>query len=161
MTSSDVERVHREAIRLFRSGIAQNPFVQNLGLVERPIPVSGPESEIASWFVGITIEDRLVGFMQFDTDLRLMRYSTFQRQASSIEDCPKKKTWLDPAYIKERARSKASPEDKLSPPYLTYDRSPSRIVWAVKAENRNGHARTIYVAGDFVYLPSQSERSTS
>lgn len=158
MTSKSLlERVHKKAITLFKSGIAQNPLVQDLGKVEKPIPIYGLKNEIVSWFVGITIKDRLVGFIQFDADLRLMRYSTFQRHASTLKDCPKKRTWLDPTYIMERARTKALPEDELSLPFLTYDRNLSRIVWAVAAKNKRGKVKTIFVAGDFVYLAEQSE----
>jgi hypothetical protein len=158
MISKDLlERVHKKAISLFKYGIAQSPLVQDSGKTEKPIPIYGPDHEIVSWFVGITVKDRLAGFMQFNADLRLLRYSTFQRHASTLKDCPKKETWLDPTYIAERARTKASPEDELSPPFLTYDHHLSRIVWAVEAKDRRGQSKRILVAGDFVYLADQSE----
>ena len=150
------KRVHQRAVELVKGGITQNPIVKKGGRVEKPIPIYGPERDIVSWFAGITISDRLVGFIQFDCNLKLMRYSSFQRDPSSLEGCPNTRSWLDPNYIKERARTKASPDYDLEKPFLSYDRNISRIVWVVKAKEKSGHVKTIFVAGDFVYLPNQS-----
>jgi hypothetical protein len=144
--------VSQKAFELFNSGIAHDPFVQKDGKVRRPIPIYGPDSDISSWFVGVTVKDKIVGFMQLDKDLTLIRYSTFQRHPSTIEGCPNAHTWLDPNYIVERARTKASRADKLATPFLSYDRSPSRLAWVVKATDKKGHMKKIFVAGDFVYL---------
>lgn len=159
MTENNFKKqVHQRAVKLFKGGITLNPLVQKRGRVEKPIPIYGPKREIVSWFVGVTISDRLVGFIQFDSNLKLMRYSTFQRDPSSLEGCPKARTWLDPNYIKERSRTKASIDDDLEPPFLSYDRNISRIVWVVQAKEKSGHVKTIFVAGDSVYLSNQSQK---
>lgn len=150
------KRVHQRAIELFKGGITKPSLVQKHGKVEKPIPIHGPKGDIVSWFVGITMSDKLVGYIQLDSDLMVMRYSTFQRNPSSLEGCPEARTWLDPDYIKERSRTEASPDDDLEPPFLSYDRSISRIVWVVKAKGKSGDVKKIFVAGDFVYLSSLS-----
>lgn len=152
MIGKDILReIHKRAAKLFESGIVRNALVQSLGKVQTPIPIHEPGNNINSWFVAITAKDRIVGFMQFGRDLKLMRYSTFQHDPTSLKGCPKKEVWLDPNHIMKRARTKASPSDRLSSPFLTYDRNPSRIVWRVKVRSKNGRVRSIFVAGDLVY----------
>ena len=149
------EQVQKSAIELFKGGITQNPFVQERGRIEKPIPIIGQERDIQAWFVGITISDRLVGFIQFDSDLQLMHYSSFQRDPSTLAGCPEARSWLDPEYIKERSRSRASPGDDLEPPFLSYDRNIARIACVVEAKDKSGHVKTIYVTGDFAYISNQ------
>lgn len=151
MNEEIIHKVHEEAVRRFRSGIAQNTMVNARGKVETPIRIIGPDEDTVSWFVGVTVEDKLVGFMQFDTELRLMRYSTFQRRPSSLDGCPLAKAWLDSSHVLSVARTKAEPGDELMEPFLSYDRHPTRVAWAVKAKDKDGKARTIYVTGNYVY----------
>ena len=149
MMKNDIEKIYEKAHLFFNTGITQDSLVENLGTVEETIPIYGPDSNIVSYFVGITVQDKIVGFMQFDVEHRLMRYSTFQRKKGSLESCPPAKSWLDPNYIKELAKTKILPGEELMTPFLTYDREITRIVWAVKT--RNERPRTIFVAGDYVY----------
>lgn len=146
------EQIFQKAVELFKAGVAQDNLVQKRGKVEKPIPIYDEQENIVSWFVGVTITDKLVGFMQFDSSMELMRYATFQRRAESLEACPESKTWLDPKHIKERARRHASPGDTLKRPFLSFDKNITRIVWVVKAVDKTGTAKKILVAGDFVYM---------
>jgi hypothetical protein len=152
--SSDTlrQQVYQKALRLFPTTVS-DPLAKKSGRVQEPLPIVDRRHETASWFVGITVEDRLVGFMQFKPDLTLMRYSSFQQRVDSLEGCPPAETWLNPATITERAATKATPDETLSTPRLTFDANPTRIVWAVDATNEAGKVRTIYIAGDYVYSP--------
>ena len=145
------QRVYERAVLFFKSGVAQDSLVTQDGKVEKPIPIHDPSGNIVSWFIGITIGEKLASFMQIDNDLRLLRYSTFQRVPESLVGCPSAKTWLNPKTLTELATTLAKPDEELAPPVLTYDRSPSRIVWSVEATDKDGKKRTIYVAGEYVY----------
>ena len=74
-----------------------------------------------------------------------MRYATFPHPVNA-------RAWLDPAHIKRVARSKAPRGARLSAPVLTYDRAPTRLVWAVRARH-GAEDRTILVAGQYAYRP--------
>ena len=154
--------VHEKAVQYLRSGLPGevNKLVTKFGNVQMPIPIYDLEGRIVSWFVGVTIRDRIVSFLQFDKNLRIMRYSTFLNKDSYVESCPKAFTWLDPKYIEEQARKKASPDDKLMQPFMTYDGSLSRIVWAVKAREKQDRLKTIFVTGSYVYLNRKESDSS-
>lgn len=154
MAGNDLREVRQRSKDLFEAGVVQNAFVQKNGRLQTPVPVRDPDGGTNSWFIGIVTKNKLVGFIQLHSDLTFMRYSTFQRHPPSIEDCPDTRTWLDPDYILKRARAKAKPSDKLEHPFLTYDRNPSRIVWAVEAKDKQGLRKRIFVAGDYVYVPT-------
>ena len=146
--------VHEKLVQYLRSGLSVevNKLVTKFGNVQIPIPIYDVEGKIVSWFVGVTIRDRIVSFLQFDKNLRTMRYSTFLNKDSYVESCPKAFTWLDPKYIQEQARKKASPDDKLMQPFMTYDGSLSRIVWAVKVSRKAGSPKDNFCYW-FIRLP--------
>lgn len=145
-----VRFVQERAIELFKSGIVENMMVNTNGKVEMPIRVFNPEGGIHSWFVGVTIEDKIVGFMRFDTELRFLSYSAFIHQSRPLDSCPLAKVWLDPDTIVGIART-IVPEDELMEPFLSYDRSPARIAWIVRCKEEGGKVGTIYVIGEYVY----------
>ncbi|MHA2142899.1 MAG: hypothetical protein ACXADD_15545 [Candidatus Thorarchaeota archaeon] len=145
------ERVHEEAKRLFESGITQDPLVDSKGAVIPPIPILDLNQELDSWFVAITADGRIAGFMQFNKELVLMRYSTFQRKASSLEGCPETASWLDQASILQTARTVVTDGELIEEPFLSYDKHPTRIAWAVSFRDRQGKFRTVFVAGSFAY----------
>jgi len=149
--------VYKRAIQLFKSGIAQDTIVNTSGKIEKPIPILNSSGEVVSWFIGITVGERLVGFMQINTNLELLRYSTFQRTPGSLSGCPMASIWLNTNTIINLARTIASTQDELANPILTYDRSPPRIVWAVKATDKRGQSKTIYVAGEYVYIKDEND----
>lgn len=151
MSKDVIHRISEQAIGLFKSGIAQDAIVNTRGEIETPIRMVGPDEDTVSWFVGTTVEDKLVGFMQFGTELRLMRYSTFQRRESSMDGCPHAKVWLDSSNVLSRAKTIDAPGDELMEPFLSYDRHPTCVAWAVRAKDKDGKVRIIYVAGNYVY----------
>ena len=146
------EAVHESAVRLFESGIAHDALIQKLGKIGPAIAIVSPDGELDSWFVAITVGEKLAGFLQLDRSLRLLRYSTYQRRPGSVDDCPLASTWLDITAISERARTKADPHDRLSTPVLSYDANPSRIAWLVKATAPDRRPKTIFIAGEFAYI---------
>lgn len=157
VNDATLEHVYKRAIQLFKSGITQDTLVNTSGKIEKPIPVVDSSGETISWFIGITVGERLVGFMEINSNLELLRYSTFQRTLGLLSGCPMASIWLDTESIINRARTMASTQDELSYPILTYDRSPSRIVWAVKATDKRGQSKTIYVAGEYVYIKDEND----
>lgn len=52
----------------------------------------------------------------------------------------------------KNARRVAHQDETLPPPFLSYDSSPERIVWIVRARSPDGKGREIMVAGDVVYV---------
>ena len=129
----------------------ENIEVNTNGNIETPIRIFDPEGSINSWFVGVTMKNKLVGFMQFNTELGLMRYSTFLHQSSSLDDCPFAKVWLDSKTILDLAKKRASLEEELMEPVLSYDKSPTRIAWTVTVKEKGRKVGTIFVAGKYVY----------
>lgn len=150
-------KVYEEAVNTLKKGVSigNNPVINKYGKVQAPIPIYDLENKIVSWFVGITVRDRIVSFLQYDENINFIRYSEFLHKNESLERCPKAFTWLKPAYIKKLARTKVSPGYSLSTPFMTYDTNPSRIVWAVRASDNHNHKKTIFVAGTFVYVNSE------
>jgi hypothetical protein len=84
--------------------------------------------------------EALVGFMQLEPDLTLHRYSALARPTPAS-------TWVDRAWVRERARAAALSDDSLAEPVLTYRESRDRLSWRIAVENRPA---TIWVAGDYV-----------
>lgn len=101
----------------------------------------------------MTSGDTLLGFLQILPDLALMRSSSFQRHAGSVEGCPEAAAWLDSAVIRQRASARLRRGEQPGEPFLTYDGQPTRLVWAVPVTARSGRARVIFVAGDYVFEP--------
>jgi hypothetical protein len=104
-----------------------------------------------SWFVPVTVGKLLSGFFQFLPDLTLMRYSSFQRRDDSLEGCPSAKSWADVETIRRHAGKSARPGETPGGAFLTYDRAPSRLAWAVALNSPDGTARTVFVAGQAVW----------
>jgi hypothetical protein len=80
-----------------------------------------------------------------------LRYSTFQRQAGNLAGCPQASDWLDPVMVQRHAQEHAEPGETLATPILTYDRHPTRLVWAVPTQLSDGRSSRLYVIGTFVY----------
>ena len=102
-----------------------------------------PHGAPAGWFVPVTADEELVGFVQVSPTGAFLRYAAFPHPVDAEH-------WLDPAHVLRVARSKAPRGARLSAPVLTYDRAPSRVVWAVRARHA-GKDLTIFVAGDYAY----------
>jgi hypothetical protein len=149
------ERARTRAAEILRSGEIGSHLVRDEGKIEEPIPVLDPDRRADSWFIGISVGGKLAGFVQLGPDMGFLRYSSFQRDPRTLEGCPPSSSWLDVERILALARSRAAPEDLLETPYLTFDKSPSRIVWAVEAIDQQRHKTTIYVAGEHVYTAKE------
>ncbi len=152
MTSgANVKAVSQQARALFAEGVAQSREVQRNGKVGDPIRIVDPDGGLNSWFVAVQVRDKLAGYMQLSPDLVLMRYASFWRGEEGFKRCPDARSWLDPSYIRERAGMIARPAENLGEPYLTYDKSPTRIAWAVETTDGEGEESVILVAGESAF----------
>lgn len=149
----EISQIRARAEELLRSGTIGGDLVVTSGHIETPIPVQALSGRLHSWFVPVTVGGQLTGFFQFLADGTFMRYSSFQRRASDLAGCPDAADWLDPKQILARAEVQRQPDETSGKPFLTYDRTPDRLVWAIPLTNAHGEVRYIYVAGKTVYIP--------
>lgn len=146
-----IEKAQQISADLFERGIAQDSLVQEQGRLARAIPVLNDARQIVSWFIGITVADRLAGFIQLNSALEFMRYASLQRTPGSLDGCPLARTWLDPEHILELSKSRFDPESQLDTPFLSFDGHVSRLAWKVTAQEKDGQRKVIFVAGNYVY----------
>jgi hypothetical protein len=146
-------RIGDLARRLLQSGTVGDEPLRDAGAVGRPLSVSEKGGRLHSWFVPVTVGGRLVAFFQMLPDGTMMRFSSFQRRSGEFDACPAAEEWLDVAHIRARAAAHADENETTREPFLTYDRTPDRLVWAVPLAARSGAERLVYVAGDAVYSP--------
>ncbi len=149
----ETDQIRAQAQNLLRSSMIKSALVVASGRIEMPIAVQGPDGQLHSWFVPVTVGNRLAGFFQFLPDGTFMRFSSFQRRSGDLAGCPAAADWLDPSRIQTRAEVQRQPDETSSKPFLTYDRSPDRLVWAVPLTNARGEVRLVYVVGQTVYAP--------
>lgn len=149
---SQKNEIRERAKTILESGVVQNPFVQKKGLISEPIHIYNQQKEIKAWFVGLIIEDKLVGYIQFDSNLIFLRYTTFQRRPDSLDNCPDVKKWLDIETIKDVVKTKVNADEEIFQPYLSFNKNISRIAWAVETVNQKGEKRLFFVTGDYVFI---------
>ena len=147
----DATKILKRAREHLRKGASGGVTVRKSGRVEQPIPVLGPNGELHSWFVPVTVGELLAGFFEFQPDLIYMRYSSFQRQEDRLEGCPAAELWIDANAIRRQVENNVRPGEKAREPFLTYDGAPSRLAWAVVFDAPDGTTRTVYVAGTVVW----------
>lgn len=147
----EATKILNRAREQLRSGEIGGVTVRRSGRVEQPIRVLGPNGELHSWFVPVTVGELLAGFFEYQPDLTLMRYSGFQRHEDSLEGCPAAELWIDANAIRRRAEDNVRPGEIAREPFLTYDRAPSRLAWAVVLEASDGTTRTLHLAGNVVW----------
>ena len=155
--NQEADQIRAQAQNLLHSGTVGSALVIASGHVETPIAVQGPDSRFHSWLVPVTVGEQLVGFFQFLPDGTFMRFSTFERRGGDLAGCPAYADWLDPNQIQARAEVERQPDETIDQPFLTYDRTPDRIVWAVPFTNARGEVRLVYVVGKTVYVPPPKE----
>lgn len=126
-------------------------------IVLEALPVYNMEHEVHSWFVPVIAGDRLIAFFQFLSDGTFMRFSSFQHHPGEIEDCPLVSYWLDTKRIVTLAEKFRHADEIIGQPFLSFDRTPERIIWAVPLSSPNIEVRNVYVVGDEVYLPSDND----
>ncbi|MGH2689256.1 MAG: hypothetical protein ACRDKW_10690 [Actinomycetota bacterium] len=146
-------RAAATARRLVADGVVGDTLARASGRVGPALPVVGSDGATEYWFVPVVVGDPLVGFVQLDTGLRLLRYASFQRQPGSLEGCPDASLWTDAEAVRSRAAVRARPGESPQRTFLTYDGNPSRLAWAVELTGPGGEHRTVMVAGDHVYEP--------
>jgi hypothetical protein len=151
--SRDATAIAKLTRELLQSGAVGDEPLRRAGKIGRPLAVLAPAGEQHSWFVPVVVNDRLVAFAQFALDGTLLRFSSFQRRPGDFENAPLAKDWLDHKRILKRAAAQRKKGEVFGEPFLTYDRTPDRLVWAVPLTDSSGVTRLAYVAGDTVYLP--------
>jgi hypothetical protein len=145
--------ISQVAQKLLTSGGVGDEALRRSAAVLPALPVLGPGGGLHSWFVPVTVGDRLAAFFQFLPDGAFMRFSSFQRRPGDLAGCPAADDWLDSGRIQARAEVQRQADETSGEPFLTYDRTPDRLVWAVPLTQAGGQARLIYVAGETVYTP--------
>src|SRR5262245_30070482 len=149
------EGARRVAELALETGRADDALAAAEGRILDPVPIHSPEGAMAGWFVPVELDGVLLGFVQVDERGRFHRYASLRGGIVINERGPRVADWLDPETITQRARALAEPMEALSTPVLTYDRSPDRLVWAVRATKPDGRERTIYVAGSATWTPPE------
>lgn len=147
----ETTKILHHAQKLVKSSTDGSFTIRNSGRVEQPIPVLSSDRSLHSWFVPVTVGKVLAGFFEFKSDLTLMRYSSFQRHEDSLQGCPAAELWIDSKAIKHRISKKMHQGEKIRDFFLTYNKAPSRLVWAAVLETLDGAPRTLHVAGNVVW----------
>lgn len=132
---------------MIESGEVGNALIRSSGLIGEPLPVQSPDGSFHSWIVPVTVGDRLAGILRFLPDLTFMQFSGFQLHEASLEGCPEAQGWLDGNAVRERFSEQLRRGETASPPFLTYDRYPSRLAWASELTSADGKVRKLYLAG--------------
>ena len=127
-------------------------LVRRKGKAGVPIPVYTPDGrDLVSWFVGVTVGDRIASFLQFDDRGMLIRHSSFQKDTRYVEGCPSADMWLKSSHAKNRAKSLAGRDALVKRSYLSYHQNITRLAWVVQVTDKDGAERRIYVSGDSVF----------
>lgn len=149
--SPEQGEIRRKAAALLYDLEEEGSLVRERGKVNGPIPVYAPDgSKLVSWFVGITVNDKIASFLQFDEAGDLIRYSSFQRNKTSMEGCPDAEAWLDSSYAVRQAKALLGRSAVVRRSYLSYHQNITRLAWIVEAL-KDGTEKTIYVSGSSVF----------
>lgn len=150
--TSEGEKARNRVVEMLETGPIGDAALPEAARVLEPIRVAEPDVDgLHSWFVPVAVGDRLAGFAELLPDLELARYSSFQRRPGDAVGLPDLAAWTDPETIRQRAGRGSHPDETLGEPILTYDREPARLAWRVRATDPEGHSRSLFVAGDYVY----------
>ncbi len=152
-TERDAEMISETSRQLLARGDVGDEQLHRSGTVAGAIPIIAPGGGLHGWFVPVTVGDRLAAFFQFLRDGTLTRFSSFQRRPGECGDCPLSADWIDRERIKGRAEVQRMEDETAGEPFLSFDRSPDRLVWAVRMTDRSGKERLVYIVGDTVYTP--------
>ncbi|NNM81457.1 MAG: hypothetical protein HKL98_02480 [Burkholderiales bacterium] len=126
-----------QAILSFAQGLLREGGPEN-SAVESPIEVRSPEGMLHSWFVPVTSDGTIAGFYEFLPDGKFLRFSLYRGDQAYSD-------WLSPEKLVHCSR-----DERCGKPFLSYDGSPARIVWAVPLI-RGEKETLVYVAGKTVY----------
>jgi hypothetical protein len=147
----------RTARRLLAQGDAGDGPLQRQASVGRPVPVVGTDGELDSWFVPVTLGDRLGGYFRFTAAGDYSSFSAFPRRGARFDDCPLAADWLDAGRIAARAEPLRRRDETAAPPFLSYDGTPERLAWAVSLTRPDGSTRIVFVAGTSVFTQRQDD----
>jgi hypothetical protein len=147
----DAAVITKKARQLLAICSLGDELLQRSATVGHALPVLGPGGGLHSWFVPVTVDDRFVAFFQFLSDGTLMRFSSFQHRPGEFDGCPTAEDWLNPGKIQAHAAVQRKNKETIGESFLTYDRTPDRLTWAVPLTNERGEVRLVYVAGKTVY----------
>jgi hypothetical protein len=123
-----------------------------------PLPVRGPDGRIHSWMVPFVANGKLVAWAQIGRALEFLRFSLVA--GGRIRASPDAADWLDSEKVSARIATTAGTSDFLAPPVLTYDRDPSRLVWAAEVRTPDGRSQRWFVAGTSVWRDTGAEEVT-
>jgi hypothetical protein len=126
--------------------------------IQAPLPVHGPDGRIHSWMVPFVREGKLVAWAQISPSLTFLRFSVLA--GGRIQEIPDAADWLDSKRIALRIAEAAGTGDVLGPPILTYDRDPSRLVWAAEIKTLGGKRQRWLAAGTSAWQDTASEEVT-
>lgn len=159
MREREAAEAKQRAKELLRSGHFGG-FSARKGQVLDPIPVVAPNGVMHSWLVPVALEDTMLGFFELLPNMTMTRYSSFQRDPSSLKGCPPVAAWTDPDAVLRAARPHLRPGETARTPVLSYDGAPARLAWAIEVVAANGSRRVIYVAGAAVWSTEDSRRGS-
>jgi hypothetical protein len=153
-TGSSSDDAASAAAAALASGIADDPLARSRGQLQDPVPVVSPAGVPMGWMVPVGLGDALLGFIQLFADARFPRYAAFARPDDSAAGCPSMRDWLDREVIIDRARKVTGGSSTFDVPVLSYDGSPDRLAWLVRATGPDGEVWLVYVAGRAAWLGS-------
>jgi hypothetical protein len=148
-------RIERAVKALLSGGFAQTELDSPLE-IGAPIPVVHPDGTQRSWFVPLVAGAKLAGFAELLPSLAPLRMSSFHRRGRLDDHAPNASDWTDTDRIHARAASLAREDEQLSPPVLTYDGEPNRLVWKIVATSPSGKSRVLFVTGTAAYVANRS-----
>jgi hypothetical protein len=141
----------RAATALLEQGSMADAWTRQHGEVGTAIPVEAPKGVTHAWFVPVPHEERLLGFFELTLDLYVRRYSSFQKRECDMNGCPPAADWIDPETVRRKVLRHLNGSAVTGEPYLSFDRYPSRLAWAVPITLADGGSRVMFVAGDAVF----------
>lgn len=150
--------VRRAAGGLLAGGTVGDAPLRRHGRVGQPLPVSDRQGAFHSWLVPVTVRDRLAALFQFLGSGELMRFSAFPSARPDYAGCPAAADWLDPQRARQWAAAEAGPGETMGEPFMSFDRTPERLVWAVPLADGRGGSRLVLVAAGQVLSPSRGDQ---
>lgn len=152
--SGEAARISQLAREVFTRDLLVDRNTRKRARILQALPIFNTKQEFHSWFVPVILSDRLIGFFQYLSDGKYMRFSIFQHHPEDIENCPMVMHWLDLNYIIAQAKRFRQKDETNGKPFLSFDKVPDRIVWAVPLISSSGNERYVFVVGKNVYLPT-------
>jgi hypothetical protein len=147
-------KIEDKATKLLSGGSFGDPELRKSGTVALAHPVNVPGNGLHSWITPIIVGDQFVAFFQFLPDGTLMRFSAFNNKPGEYESCPKYKDWFDSKRISKIAGTLKKDGEEIGEPYLSFDKSPDRIVWGIPLIHKSGASRIVFLINNLPYESS-------